>query len=260
MTITSAHRIAPRAARMLARLSLSLAALCGSVAHAADPDDHWSIAPYLWAPHLKGDVGAGPLNIGLDIKPQEMAGGVNAGAMGYGRWSDGRQFVYVEGIGLQFADREFKPFFNQAVKSELLFAEIGYGRHYYADVSFPAQGRMQISPYVGARRIQMDVAVNSPFLALKVDERWTDPALGVILMAPLYKRVGYVAKLDGAGFGIDNNHYWSAVGGLTLDATHAFTLVATWRYTKFTAKPGGGNDLKMKLHGSGPMVGLSYSF
>jgi len=243
----------------LARTAAGLLLVCGAHVH-GDENRPWMVAPYLWAPQMKGKVGAGPINVQLDVSPKELAGGINAGAMGYGRWSDGKQFVYLEGIGIQFADREFQPFFNQAVKSELVFAEIGYGRHFHADLCLPKCGALRISPYVGVRRIQMDVAVDSPFLALKVDERWTDPAVGLIVESPLYKRLGYGIKLDAAGFGIDNNRYWSALGGLTYQATDSLALVATWRYSKFIAHPGGGNDLEMRLRGNGPMVGIAWSF
>jgi opacity protein-like surface antigen len=244
---------------LTAAASLLLAS--GAEAAAAGSDsDHWLIAPYLWAPHLKGKVGLGPLSVPLDIKPQELAGGINAGAMGYLQWSNERHFFYLEGIGIQFADRKFQPLFNQSVKAEVLFSEIGYGRRYPIDSLFSTRSRMRLSPYIGVRHIRADARVDSPLLGLDADERWLVPAVGVIVEAPLTQRLGWMMKLDGAGFGIDHNRYWSGLAGLTFSATDSLALAATYRIARFHAQPGSGNDLDLHLRGSGPQVGLTLSF
>ena len=252
------HR--PQLAGRWSFVPIILCALAGMPALASEPGNHWTVAPYLWAPHLHGRVGLGPVEVPLDVSSGELAGGVSSGAMGLLRWSDDRQFVYLEGISMRFTDKEFAPFFDQSVEAELAFAELGYGRHYSVNVDFPVRGAMVLSPYVGLRRVEMDVGVDSQFLGLRAEEQWLDPALGIIVQGPLYGRLDYAIKLDGAGFDIDRNHYWSGTAGLMLAATDSLGVVATWRVTSFSANPGGGNDLKLRLRGSGPEIGITYSF
>lgn len=220
----------------------------------------WMIAPYVWGPSVEGSVGIGGLSVPLDVGISELGSGIEAGGMGYLRWTRDRNFLHAEGLGLQFSDRRFEPFFNLDVDATVVFAELGAGRHFYMDVSFPASGQLQISPYAGVRHVRLKVEASDPRQSLQADDNWFDLTLGLILQAPLTQRLSYLAKLDAAGFDLDRDWYWSAQFGFNYDFGSALSGVVGYRVTRFDADAGGGNDLNLQLRASGPIIGVIYEF
>lgn len=257
-----------RRPRALAGSTAVLLCLCGGLAVADEgrPANESAtrnvllLAPYLWGPDLKGAVGFGPVKISLDVDARELASGVNAAAMGYLRYSCDEHFVYVEGLGFRFEDDKFEPFFNQSIEAELASVEAGYGRHFSFETLWPAKGATVVSPYVGLRHVHLNVAVINSQQPLEANERWLDPSLGVIVMGPLHRRFTYALKFDAAGFGLGRDHYWSSITAVQYPFGDAWTIGAGYRISRFSAKPEGGNDLKLNLRGAGPEVGLTYSF
>ena len=225
-----------------------------------DGGGSWQIAPYLYGVSLKGKLGLAGTSVSVDVKPEDIAGDINAGAMGYVRWFSHEQFVYAEGLGVSYADDSFEQFFNQPVKSTIALTEVGYGRNFYAETVAPAAGVMTISPYVGVRYAQLTVEVPNPQRPLSEKESWLDPVLGVIIEAPLLGPVNYAIKADGAGFGLGRDHYLSLTAALHYTHNEDWSVVAGYRVARFDAEPGGANNVKMQLRAAGPEIGLVYTF
>ncbi|MFA5525101.1 MAG: hypothetical protein WDA24_12145 [Tissierellales bacterium] len=234
-----------------------VAAIASTETAPAQADYQWLIAPYLWLPDVDGDIGMGPLSVPLDLSAVDIGGNLDAAFMGYLRYGNDRQFFYAEGIGIRFRDREFKPFFNQAVDARVLMGELGYGRHYTLEL--PTAREVRFSPYIGLRHTRIDVEISSHDARLKADESWLDLAMGVIAEGPLRGKLSWAVKLDGAGFNIDKARYYNLVAGFQYPVTKRSTLVAGYRWTRFRAEPGGGNDLELELNGNGPQLGLMIS-
>jgi hypothetical protein len=213
----------------------------------------WLLAPYLWAPSLKGRVGIAGSEVSTNVSARELAGGLDAAAMGYLRWTRGPQFLYAEALGVRFHDRRFEPLFNQDVEAEIALFEAGYGRHFQV-------GLLQLSPYAGLRYASIEAAIRNPQQALSADERWLDPALGLIAEAPLYRRLSGLLKLDAAGLGLGRDHYWNGIAALRYPLGRSFSIGLGYRWVRFNAEPGGDNELKLRLRGDGPEMGVTYSF
>lgn len=261
-TIFQQHRLA--AARGFSGLSLLVA--CGtalaSPATTADssPRNSLFIAPYVWAPNFEGSIGFGKLEVPLDFKAQELAVNVNAAAMGYAQYSRDEHFVYVEGLGIRFSDREFAEFFGQRVDAELTLAEAGYGQHFEFTPAYPAEGKIVVSPYIGLRYASLKAVVGDAPRGLAASEHWIDPALGVIVFGPLLRNLGYALKFDAAGFGLGKDHYLSGIVALQYRFAQRWSIGLGLRSSHFNAEPGGSNDLTLDLHATGPEAGLSYTF
>lgn len=230
-------------------------------AHAADETDRkWMIAPYVWGPNVKGDVGIGGLSVPLDVGVKDLGSGIKLGAMGYVRWTRDLTFIYAEGLGLDFKDKSFAAFFDQRVHSQVVFAELGVGRHFRWDVSFPTRGELQLSPYIGGRYVWLNVKASNPLQSLEADDDWQDLALGAILQAPLHGKLSYLVKADAAGFNFDHDRYWNFIGGVSYDFTPGLSGVLAYRISRFHADQGGGNELDLNLRAAGPLLGMSFQF
>lgn len=218
----------------------------------------WLLAPYIWAPSLRGSTTFGGTNVPVDVAATDLAGGINAAAMGYGRWNSGANFVYVEGLGIRFHDDHFKPFFNQSLRTDVITAEVGYGRSYCLKWNADSPC-LSLQPYVGVRYAQLDVEVGNPMGSQSANEHWLDPTLGLITTVPLGP-VQFVTKLDAAGFGLGQDHYWNAMAVLNYPFLKQWSVAAGYRVAHFNAAPGGGNDLRLKLRAKGPIFNVAYRF
>jgi hypothetical protein len=236
------------------------------VVHAAEASvNHWLVAPYFWAPTLKGAIAFSGTSLPVDLAPSDVASGIKLGALGYLQWSRDQHFIYFEGLGFRFSEKEFAPAHNLDVSAQVGYGEIGYGQNLSFDVNFPVPGRLWLSPYIGLRYSLLQFTASTPKGALlsnstSVDDHWLDPAIGVIIETPLFAHVTGAAKLDAAGLGIGRDHYWSGLGMLRWYATPGLSFGLGYRASRFDADPGNGNDLRLRLRGQGPEAALSYSF
>lgn len=242
-------------------IALPLGLATGSVrAEQVTEDASWTFAPYAWILNLRGTVGIEGLTVPFDVGVAELAGKVNAGGMGYARWMSGPHMVYAEGLGIRFHDDSLDLFRNLPVSADALFLESGYGRRIAMASALPNGGDILITPYLGVRYASLDVEVTSRLRQLKASEEWIDPVLGIIVEGPLVSKLEYAFKLDAAGFGVGRGRYASGAAYFTYRFARRWRLGAGYRAARFDAHPGGSNDLKMDLDGSGPVVGLAYSF
>jgi opacity protein-like surface antigen len=245
---------------VFALMPIALASVAQAEDSRMDAEKSWFIAPYLWGPNVKGDVGIAQLSVPLDVSVEELGSGIELGAMGYIRWTRDRMFLYAEGLGLDFEDESFAAFFDQHVHSQVVFAELGIGRHWRWDVTFPTRGELQLSPYVGARYVWLNVKARSVVQTLKAEDTWQDLALGVMLQGPLYGKFSYVMKADAAGFNLDHDRYWNFIGGVAYEFNPTWMAVVAYRVSRFDADQGGGNDLDLSLRAAGPLVGVALQF
>lgn len=246
---------------LLALLATALL-LCSSAHAGQNSDSHWLIAPYLWAPSLKGAADFGGTRVPLDVAVNELAGGIRAGEMGYVQWTQAADFLYVESLGFRFNDHQFEPIHDLAIRSDILMLETGYGRHFA--VALPTRGAT-VSPYAGMRYVYLTASARTPDDALirrsmSATEEWFEPALGVIVEAPLTGQLSSALKLDVAGLGLSRDHYWNAIGVLRWHFTERWSAGLGYRISRFKSEADSASSLGLSLRASGPEGGLIYSF
>ncbi|WP_269621089.1 hypothetical protein [Zhongshania sp. BJYM1] len=232
------------------------------------------IAPYLYGPDINGNAEVEGMDANFDYSVEELASGINAGGMGYLVWERGSDFFYMEGLGFRYKDR-INAFQDKLLSAEIALLELGYGRNYCTGITQAgSKCALMISPYIGLRHTRMNIAIKlneggleAIFLALaglpnvyQADERWLDPAVGIIIKYDINTRLKFYTKGDIAGLGIGYNDYWNFMSALYLQATEHWNIAAGYRVSDFDATPGGGNKLKLTLHGAGPIVGIVYNF
>lgn len=260
--MSNLHRTVSKTAAFCALL-LALAATTRAYAQtedgaAADAPPRLVVAPYAWAMDLSGKIGLNGIAVPLDLQSTELLRGVKRGGMGYLQWHTDKGFFYFEGLQIDFGQKDFQPLFNQSVKVSLGMSELGYGWKFDIDTDLSATGKAQLSPYLGARYVDLKVDVDGPLLHQTIKENWTDPVLGLILQAPISQRLSYVVKVDASGFGTDGNNYRSGVAILRYAFDRQWSLAAGYRISRFKTDTT-GSGLAIDIKGSGPLVGLQFT-
>ncbi len=244
---------------------------------AAQEGAEWTFAPYLWIPSIEGTAGLVGMNVPLDLRPDDLIGGLQAGAMGYLRRLSGPHMLYAEGLALDFHDDALAAFRGLPVSARIGVIELGYGYRLSLTSEDQAHSRLALTPYVGVRYAQLDVSVQlpqgplapildpilSPLIPrgkIAAEENWFAPVIGLLLEGHFDGRLGYALKIDGAGFGAGPDDYRSAAAFLTWSASPRWMLALGYRDSHFKAEPGGADELRLDLHASGPKFGFALRF
>jgi hypothetical protein len=214
-----------------------------------------TIAPYVWLPDLSGSAGLGALSVPIQFGSNALIRGVKSGGMGYLSWQRQNHFAYLDGIFINFGDKNFAPFFGENVDASVKFGEVGGGVE--RELQLVAGRTVRIAPYAGLRFVEVHVAMTGALLDSAATRHWLDPAAGCIVQLPLNKTWEIVGKFDGAAFGLAGNHYYNALALLDYRAGKNWTIDAGYRYSK--ADMGDARGLNLDLTGTGPMVGFRYT-
>lgn len=236
----------------------------------------WLIAPYAWAPGIKGPVGVGNTRQQIDRSTRDMISDLKGGAMGYLRWNRDRHFVYFEGVGASWRDTNFDSFLGQNVDSEIIFLEAGYGQYFRLDWALMPQNELRLSPYIGVRYASMDVDIQfdrpiegfledpgAVFEALQegvpqdVSEEAIDLALGLFTDMPLTRSLSLQLKLDAAGFGLGRTRYWNGAAAFGYSFGSHWQAFGGDRSSRIEATAGGDNELNLNWRLSGPLLSLA---
>lgn len=241
------------------RASILCSLLCASLATAAaapaaaEKPQAITLAPYAWLPNLTGSVGIGGLNVPLQLRATQLFSDVQAGGMGYCRWQKGDRFIYLDGIFIDFSAKSFGPFFGQSVLAGLRFGELGVGMQRRVGV---LGQESVLALYGGAHYTRIRASVTGEFLNAASVDRWIDPVIGMVWEMPLAGRLSLTAKVDGAGFGVTRNHYYSGLAVLEYRISRRAALAAGYRWS--SAHYVSSDGLGFTLEGQGPMLGLRY--
>jgi hypothetical protein len=218
------------------------------------------VAPYLWALNISGNVQLGGQSVPLTVPAAQLARGAQSGGMGYIQVPIGNNFLYLDGLGAGFHERNFQPFFDQTVGAHLYMGEAGAGHNFSVATDFPVSGETVISPYIGARYITLYVKVEGPLVEQSAGQTCYEPVAGVFVEGPIFHRLNYVVKVDAGGFNIGNTNYVNGLIVFTYNITRHIAIGAGYRAAHFYAGPVPGNGLAMNLTATGPLAGIEITF
>lgn len=226
----------------------------------------WSftIAPYLWASSIKGDVGL------FGLEPQEIDASFSdilknfdIGFMGVaearnGRFSLASDVLYVKlsteidtplGILTDSIDVDATSFMFTAVAGySLIYEDSGYldvvagGRVWHSNTSFDFNG---------------GVLDGGPLDGKNDGDTWVDPIVGLKGRADLGGNFYAIAWGVVGGFGVSSDFMWDVMGGLGYGISDSFSLVAGYRALSVDyEKDGFVYDIVQQ----GPFLGAAFHF
>jgi hypothetical protein len=212
------------------------------------------LSPYAWAPTIKGNTALGQLKVPVRATPGYLVRGIKVGGMGNIRIERPHDFIFAEAIIADYGNKNFRPFFGQALTSKIRYFEFGAGLHRTIHVG--ANTNIRLSPYAGLQYVKLDNFVTGSLLTATANGRWTNPVAGVVVELPVNAKFSLTGKLDGAGFGITDSDYRSLALLANLRISKRVSLNAGYRWAKGRFDSDSG--LALDLTAAGPQIGLRY--
>lgn len=240
------------AARNFRHITSSFCALVASASSATcrAEDIDLSIAPFVWAPSLKGELSEGPILIPLDASPGDLAGGIKSGGMLHAE-AEGQLFrASLQGMYADFHDRSFAPVFGADVRSSLLTVEMLAGPRI-------RRGAVEVVPMAGMRHTRVTGALNAAGLGtVKIAKRWSEGIAGLDVKARLSPRFALRARGTVAFAGPAGQSSADLIVAGTRQLTRNFSLALGYRWARETVRADTASSFGMQLKASGPVAGL----
>lgn len=219
--------------------------------YAAEPGDRdrFLVVPYLWAINIEADLELGELAVPISLDFGDLLRDVEYGGLGYAQWNINDNFLFAEGIVVNFAADDFEPFFSQSVGVDFTYAEIGYGRHFEVR-------NVVLSPHIGLLRGDLDVVVSGLF-DLRVAESWTGVAVGVMVNGPLSDKLSYTARAQVSGFSGELDEFATAMAAVNFHLNGDVALSLGYRMLRSNYRD---NGLAMETDFDGAVAGVQLSW
>ena len=213
-----------------------------------------TVMPYAWAPTVRGTTSLGQLSVPVVVTPGDLIDGFKIGGMGALKIERGRAFAYIDGIVVNYDNKNFRPFFGQAVTSKIRFGETGVGT--IRSVKLGPKTVVRVSPHIGIQYLKIDTAVVGNILTVSTDGEWINPAAGVMVDFPISERFTLNSQFGAAGFGLTDTNYLNASARVDYRLTRRLSLGVGYRWAN--ARFENPQGLALDLHGGGPMLALHY--
>lgn len=249
-------------------------------ARAEEPaGDQWqfSLAPYIWATSLDGDVGVKGRKSQVDASFIDILQDTDSiiGLEGHAEARKGNWGVYFDGIYVRMgADADPIAAFKVDATVQMSILEAGafyqIGQWNMGNITDELGGGMSsiaLQTYAGARYTSLDLklklndSVNQA--TNSADKSWVDPLVGARTIVDLTSRLQLIVGADIGGFGVGSDLTWSAIG-LVGYKMRIFgldtTTVAGYRALYQDYKDGNANDFKWDMTIHGPIMGTIIRF
>lgn len=247
----------------------ALAAACLAVAQpaAADPAGDWTVtvAPYLWAISLDGDVGVGPVEAEVDLPFSDILPDLSFGGMLLVDANRDRFGVAFNGVFARVSpDGEAGPF---EVDTTIDTLHLGVAPYYrlvdwtWGQAASGAPLRLRVEPTAGFRltrlRAELDVRGGR---TVDQTETWIDPLIGSRFAIDLAERWTLWGEADIGGFGVGSDFAWNTqafLGYRTSLFGRPTDLVAGYRALGQDYEDG---NFSWDVVSHGPILGLAVKF
>jgi hypothetical protein len=225
---------------------------------AAETSDDWqhTMAVYLMAAGMDGEVGVGTVSADADLEFSDILDHLKMGTMAAyaaerGPLAFGLDVIYM----------------NLEADAEL----VGVGLHVEVDqatvsVDLAYELTESIEVLGGARfnDIDTDIAVTSPTGDVQTagrSESWVDPYVGGRLTLPFASNWDFVARADVGGFDVGSELAWQLVARVNWHASEHFVVTFGYRILDVDYDDGEGDDrFLFDVQSAGPLLGAAWRF
>jgi hypothetical protein len=261
-------------------LGLALWGVAASARAEEPAADQWqfSVAPYLWATSLNGDVTVRGHRATVDASFLDILEDTDSiiGFEGHGEAHKGDWGLYLDGVYTRMGART-NPVeainIDTTVEMGILEGGVLYRVGNWdlgntTDAFGGGETRLVLETYAGARYTSLTISNNISVAGLKRDDggdkAWVDPLVGARATLNLTERLQFILGGDIGGFGAGSEMTWSAIGLIGysyklfgLDATTAAGYKALYQDYK---DGNGTHDFKWDMTIHGPIIGTIIRF
>lgn len=257
------------AAGLLAAAVPSWAQPGGGPTAAMDGRWHFTMAPYMWATGMGGDVSVGslaqiPVELSFSDIIEDMDFAVQAHVEGRkDRVGFGLDVMYVNLGPSVEADAPVIGKLDLEVDARMTIAEAFFFYRVASGGRRDNPARLDVlggTRYSDSRnRLEATTPAGIGYEGRSQDLAWWDALAGVRFRAPLGSRLALFGRADLAGFGSDLT--WNLEGDLAFRISERWAVGAGWRHMDFKYDEGEGRDRKLfDIAYDGPRAWLSYTW
>lgn len=234
------------------------------------------VAPYLWAPAMKGTIGAGGNLANVDLTLSDLIDliedDLNGAVMGHVEVGKGRRGLIFDTMIMQVSPTEPGPLGGTInIESNLtIFEALGMYRALDLDTGRQTLSRVHVDLLGGARYYQVQggvtiIPVMGPTIVAEQSENWVDIVIGARGGVTLMPGLDGFVRADFGGFGIGTSSKlaWNLIAGIEYACASCpgSSLVLGYRVLDIDESKNSGTqqfvfDVKMQ----GPFLALAFRF
>ncbi len=231
--------------------------------------DQWqlSVTPYFWAAGMDGHVTANGRRTGVDVSFSEIFDALDCGALVHIEARKEKWGLFVDPIYMNLGDSQDLTLITPEnvvltpnAKVDLTMWIVEYGGFYQVAQWCPSDDSkktIKLDALAGGRYWDIEQNVTIDSQSSKVDENWTDPFIGVRLIAPVNDWLLFHLRADIGGFSITNEaseQTWNVIVGPAIRLSDRMDLTAGYRWLNIDREPTSNSEGDVTL--KGPIVGL----
>lgn len=258
--------------------------LLGAIhANSVEADDwEFSVAPYVWAAGLEGDVTFRNLKTDVDVSFSDILDNLDIAALGHAELRKDRLSLFVDAIYLKMGADATVPVsigpitrgIGVDAESEVIIGE--FGAFYRVADWVLGDGEdvdrtLSLEVLGGGRYVSLehefDLTLALPFLGatfsrtVTLSDDWIDPIVGLRAVGDLGHGFALRVRGDVGGFGVGSDFTWNALGLIAYDVTDSVTVGAGYRALYFDYDDGSGiNAVAYDVTMHGPLFGAEFRF
>ncbi|KTD44618.1 hypothetical protein [Legionella quateirensis] len=216
---------------------------------------HYSIAPYLWASSLNGDVEVLGRTKHLNITFEQILRHLDFAAQGHFEAGYGPLSLMLDPTYLKLSQEEHFKSIGLKFTTKMLLADAGIFYRFFAK---PIRDNQYVSLEVlgGARHLDIKNTLEVDRLSLTDTVKMNAPIVGARLRTDLSPKSNFWIRGDVGGFHVDHvKETWSATAGLSYAYKEHIDFGIAYRVLKINyAKNRSAMDVVMH----GPELGVSF--
>lgn len=234
----------------------ALLAACAAFAPASASAQDWefSLTPYILAPAMDGEAGAGPITTHVEASPADIFKNLSWGAMGIIEANNGRI-----GIAVDLTYMKLKS------EREGRIDEIGGDQGAYTGM-FLVRVDPHAEAYVGVRLndLGLEISGRGPLggsVTVSPSKSWVDPIVGMRVNLPISGSADLTVLTDVGGFGIGSDASFQAWPSFGLRLSKSAKAMVGYRLLYTDYEDGEGLDhFAYSVLTHGPTLGVQFRF
>jgi hypothetical protein len=209
---------------------------------------------------IDGQATVGPLSADIDVPLSDILDHLEMAAMGSYRWDSDKWSFQADAIFASLAGESEGGLglTRSTLDLDQLIVEL--------DGGYKFTDRLEL--VFGARYWDIDPTIKvhasgtgNVIATAGGGNSWTDPLVGLRVVAPISDAWTFVARGDIGGFGVGSDFAWHVTAHFDWHTSDSFSVLLGWRILDVDFEDGGNNGLaSLDLQEGGPAIGVAWSF
>jgi hypothetical protein len=209
---------------------------------------------------IDGLATVGALTADIDVPLSDILDHLEMAAMGSYRWNSDKWSFQADAIFASLAGEQEggQGLTRTTLDLDQLILEVSGGYKFTDHLEFVFGARYwDIDPTIELHSI----GTGDVIAAVDGGNSWTDPLVGVRVVAPISDSWTFVARGDIGGFGVGSDFAWAATVHFDWHTSENFSVLFGYRILDVDFEDRGSNGLaNLDMQQGGPAIGVAWTF